>query len=38
MGGKPYDLAVDSGGDQFPVTGPAPQALVEDFSEHHRIL
>ena len=25
MGGTPYDLAVDSGGDQFPVTGPAPR-------------
>lgn len=25
MGAAPYDLAVDSGGDQFPVTGPAPR-------------
>src|SRR3954454_7253552 len=25
MGGTPYDLAVDSGGDLFPVTGPAPR-------------
>jgi alpha-L-rhamnosidase len=25
MGRTPYDLAVDSGGDQFPVTGPAPR-------------
>ncbi|MBD7994845.1 family 78 glycoside hydrolase catalytic domain [Arthrobacter sp. Sa2CUA1] len=25
MGGTPYDLAVDSGGDQFPVTGSAPR-------------
>jgi alpha-L-rhamnosidase len=25
MGAVPYDLAVDSGGDQFPVTGPAPR-------------
>ena len=25
MGGTPYDLAVDSGGDQFPITGPAPR-------------
>jgi alpha-L-rhamnosidase len=33
MGGAPYDLTVDSGGDQFPVTGPAPRlswkAVVE---------
>ncbi|MCQ6270644.1 glycoside hydrolase family 78 protein [Pseudarthrobacter sp. R1] len=25
MGGVPYDLTVDSGGDQFPVAGPAPR-------------
>jgi len=25
MGEVPYDLVVDSGGDQFPVTGPAPR-------------
>ncbi|MDR7159858.1 family 78 glycoside hydrolase catalytic domain [Arthrobacter sp. BE255] len=25
MGEVPYDLTVDSGGDQFPVTGPAPR-------------
>ncbi|MDT0169016.1 family 78 glycoside hydrolase catalytic domain [Pseudarthrobacter sp. BRE9] len=25
MGGSPYHLAVDGGGDQFPVTGPAPR-------------
>lgn len=33
MGKAPYDLTVDSGGDQFPVTGPAPRLSWKPGSE-----
>ena len=33
MNHTPYDLAVDSGGDQFPVTGPAPRLSWKSAAE-----
>lgn len=33
MGGSPYNLTVDGGGDQFPVTGPTPRLSWKTFAD-----